>query len=182
MCSNWRRDVLRRIHTPHPSGSLEQVVHGGSLQQRSKANSLRSRRGSAEIVTLFQASSTLSWAYWRSELLQNFSHGPPSTSRSGRLVKPAGVLVRHLRPDIKKPPQWGGFFMYGGEGGIRTPDTGLGYTPLAGERLRPLGHLSGVCTCLWQMRNTLFNTFGQEYRRLLLTAPRFVGRHNNNTY
>ena len=30
----------------------------------------------------------------------------------------------------------------GGEGGIRTLDTGLGYTPLAGERLRPLGHLS----------------------------------------
>ena len=31
----------------------------------------------------------------------------------------------------------------GGEGGIRTLDTGLSpYTPLAGERLRPLGHLS----------------------------------------
>ena len=30
----------------------------------------------------------------------------------------------------------------GGEGGIRTRDTLLGYTPLAGERLRPLGHLS----------------------------------------
>ena len=30
----------------------------------------------------------------------------------------------------------------GGEGGIRTLDTGLGYTPLAGERLRPLGHLT----------------------------------------
>ena len=30
----------------------------------------------------------------------------------------------------------------GGEGGIRTLDTVLGYTPLAGERLRPLGHLS----------------------------------------
>ena len=30
----------------------------------------------------------------------------------------------------------------GGEGGIRTLDTGLGYTPLAGERLQPLGHLT----------------------------------------
>ena len=30
----------------------------------------------------------------------------------------------------------------GGEEGIRTLDTGLPYTPLAGERLRPLGHLS----------------------------------------
>ena len=32
--------------------------------------------------------------------------------------------------------------MHGGEGGIRTLDRGLAYTPLAGERLRPLGHLS----------------------------------------
>ena len=30
----------------------------------------------------------------------------------------------------------------GGEGGIRTLDTLLRCTPLAGERLRPLGHLS----------------------------------------
>ena len=32
----------------------------------------------------------------------------------------------------------------GGEEGIRTLDTLLTYTPLAGERLRPLGHLSGA--------------------------------------
>ena len=31
----------------------------------------------------------------------------------------------------------------GGEGGIRTLDTLLTYTPLAGERLQPLGHFSG---------------------------------------
>ena len=31
----------------------------------------------------------------------------------------------------------------GGEGGIRTLDTRLTYTPLAGERLQPLGHFSG---------------------------------------
>ncbi len=30
----------------------------------------------------------------------------------------------------------------GGEGGIRTLDRGLAYTPLAGERLQPLGHLT----------------------------------------
>ena len=30
----------------------------------------------------------------------------------------------------------------GGERGIRTLDRGLAYTPLAGERLQPLGHLS----------------------------------------
>jgi hypothetical protein len=34
----------------------------------------------------------------------------------------------------------------GGEGGIRTPDTGFGpYNGLANRRLQPLGHLSGVC-------------------------------------
>ena len=35
--------------------------------------------------------------------------------------------------------------IYGGERGIRTLDRGLTYTPLAGERLQPLGHLSGGC-------------------------------------
>ena len=30
----------------------------------------------------------------------------------------------------------------GGEGGIRTRDGLMAHTPLAGERLRPLGHLS----------------------------------------
>ena len=38
-----------------------------------------------------------------------------------------------------------GSFLYGldgGERGIRTLDRGLTYTPLAGERLQPLGHLS----------------------------------------
>src|SRR5690625_2197424 len=44
----------------------------------------------------------------------------------------------------KKTAHWGRF-LYGGEGGIRTLDTGLGYTPLAGERLQPLGHLSENC-------------------------------------
>ena len=33
---------------------------------------------------------------------------------------------------------------YGGEGGIRTLDGLLTHTPLAGARLRPLGHLSGL--------------------------------------
>ena len=40
-----------------------------------------------------------------------------------------------------------GSFLYGGERGIRTLDRGLTYTPLAGERLQPLGHLSGAAHC-----------------------------------
>ena len=37
-----------------------------------------------------------------------------------------------------------GFKKSGGEGGIRTPDTGVSpYNGLANRRLQPLGHLSG---------------------------------------
>ena len=35
-----------------------------------------------------------------------------------------------------------GHILTGGDGGIRTLDTRLTYTPLAGERLQPLGHVS----------------------------------------
>ncbi len=45
---------------------------------------------------------------------------------------------------IKKAPLWGAFFICGGERGIRTLDGLLTHTPLAGERLQPLGHLSGT--------------------------------------
>jgi hypothetical protein len=38
----------------------------------------------------------------------------------------------------------------GGERGIRTLDGLLAHTPLAGERLRPLGHLSEQCVGLYQ--------------------------------
>ena len=42
----------------------------------------------------------------------------------------------------KRPHKWRRLCLYGGEGGIRTLDTRLTYTPLAGERLQPLGHFS----------------------------------------
>ena len=44
----------------------------------------------------------------------------------------------------KKSPHRAGLFSDGGEGGIRTLDTLLTYTPLAGERLQPLGHFSEI--------------------------------------
>ena len=45
----------------------------------------------------------------------------------------------------KKGPAFGGAFcVYGGERGIRTLDGLLTHTPLAGERLQPLGHLSVI--------------------------------------
>ena len=39
-------------------------------------------------------------------------------------------------------------FEYGGERGIRTLDELLTHTPLAGERLQPLGHLSKIVSLL----------------------------------
>ena len=44
----------------------------------------------------------------------------------------------------------------GGEGGIRTLDTLLTYTPLAGERLQPLGHFtySYQLASYWITKNT----------------------------
>ena len=61
-----------------------------------------------------------------------------------RLVEPKGSHQSSLFPHKQKSPLKAGCFVYGGEGGIRTLDTLLTYTPLAGERLQPLGHFSGI--------------------------------------
>ena len=60
-----------------------------------------------------------------------------------RLVEPKGSHRSSLFQNKQKSPHKAGCFVYGGEGGIRTLDTLLTYTPLAGERLQPLGHFSG---------------------------------------
>ena len=62
---------------------------------------------------------------------------PVVEPRSGVLIPPADV--RHA----KKKPAFSCelFFKYGGEGGIRTPDT-LPYTHFPGVLLQPLGHLT----------------------------------------
>ncbi len=52
------------------------------------------------------------------------------------------VFINPLSPPDIKKPACAGVFMSGGERGIRTLDTLLTYTPLAGERFRPLSHLS----------------------------------------
>ncbi len=49
----------------------------------------------------------------------------------------------------------------GGEGGIRTLDTRLTYTPLAGERLQPLGHLS-----VFAAKHYLFNNVFATYKKI----------------
>ena len=58
------------------------------------------------------------------------------------LTRPASYS---FHSPTKKGPEGPDFIdRYGGERGIRTLDRGLTYTPLAGERLQPLGHLSGA--------------------------------------
>ena len=57
------------------------------------------------------------------------------------LLSNDGVEPNHPTAPYKKTGTWP-VVLYGGEGGIRTLDRGLAYTPLAGERLQPLGHLT----------------------------------------
>ena len=64
-------------------------------------------------------------------------------------------------------------FYNGGEGGIRTLDTRLTYTPLAGERLQPLGHFS-VFVAPFRRRETL-NSCYQRAMLVTLTG-RFTVR------
>ena len=73
--------------------------------------------------------------------------GPHPFGVAGKAVAPA-VLGSNRRlltktaliTNIKWPKM--GHLIFGGEGGIRTLDGLLTHTPLAGERLQPLGHLS----------------------------------------
>ncbi len=51
-------------------------------------------------------------------------------------------LINPLSTPQKSP--YSGALIHGGERGIRTLDGLLTHTPLAGERLQPLGHLSNA--------------------------------------
>ena len=68
----------------------------------------------------------------------------PAPPLSRRLVEPKGSNPAPvLANENKKGPEVPFYFHIGGEGGIRTLEGLLTLTPLAGVRLRPLGHLSG---------------------------------------
>ncbi len=73
--------------------------------------------------------------------------------RSGAAARhpsnPAFSCIEGSNPDSSgarhaKGATWTPLLESGGEGGIRTLDTGLPYTHFPGVRLRPLGHLSGL--------------------------------------
>ena len=73
----------------------------------------------------------------------------------------------------KKGPL-GPFFNNGGEGGIRTLDTRLTYTPLAGERLQPLGHFSRFVDFVRQSTSAREYHNRDELRYLNVTNCRFI--------
>ena len=69
--------------------------------------------------------------------------------------------IRQMQYAKKKPVlAYELFFKYGGEAGIRTPDT-LPYTHFPGVLLQPLGHLTILFCCL-----TAWGATGRYYREL----------------
>ena len=60
----------------------------------------------------------------------------------------SGILIPPQACNMQKKPAFSCelFFKYGGEGGIRTPDT-LPYTHFPGVLLQPLGHLTILFCC-----------------------------------
>ncbi len=64
----------------------------------------------------------------------------PLAGLSNRRVR----IIASLSAIHKKARHWPGFFVYGGEGGIRTLDTRNAYGSLAGNWFQPLTHLSGT--------------------------------------
>ncbi len=68
---------------------------------------------------------------------------PVVEPRSGVLIPPGGC---HMRKKKKPVLAYELFLKYGGEGGIRTPDT-LPYTHFPGVLLQPLGHLTILSCC-----------------------------------
>ena len=81
---------------------------------------------------------------------------PVVDPRSGPLHPPAGVQHAKKKPVLTYEL----FLEYGGEGGIRTPDT-LPYTHFPGVLLQPLGHLTILYCCL-----TAWGATGRYYREL----------------
>ena len=58
------------------------------------------------------------------------------------------------------------FFKYGGEGGIRTPDT-LPYTHFPGVLLQPLGHLTKLfcCQTSWGQRGATIGSWSKTVKK-----------------
>ncbi len=81
---------------------------------------------------------------------------PVVEPRSGIFTPPFSENIKEKSPYFRTSS----YLEYGGEGGIRTPDT-LPYTHFPGVLLQPLGHLTIFFCCL-----TVWGATGRYYREL----------------
>ncbi len=123
----------RQVTTPIPSQSMQVISTGDSFSTRP----CRPEQAGNETVPIMCQKNDMFWqcsACWGS-LCHFQSHSPDAISPQNM-----GKISMISKEN-------------GGEDGIRTHEGGLVPTPLAGERLKPLGHLStagyrrGVATC-----------------------------------
>ena len=82
---------------------------------------------------------------------------------------PCSLPYRQIKCEKKLALSYELFFKYGGEGGIRTPDT-LPYTHFPGVLLQPLGHLTKLFCRLtsWGQRALLQGVGVKRSRRILM--------------
>ncbi len=129
----WARNMRKKSSHVNASFSLNMAVRGGLTRFArpfGAARSLRSR--SVQLAA------------------------PAVEPRSGLLIPP--VSVQYAKKKLACECEL--LFEYGGEGGIRTPDT-LPYTHFPGVLLQPLGHLTILYCCL-----TAWGATGRYYREL----------------
>ena len=81
----------------------------------------------------------------RYTLNQSFGLPKSANIRVQKMLCMTSVCQKFLANVKNEVNKYGAFRgKTGGEGGIRTLDTLLTYTPLAGERFKPLSHLSNT--------------------------------------
>jgi hypothetical protein len=123
-----------------------QMADGSVAAILSGADATRARNSAAPVTPR----SPHAWALATTAITFEFNGGRHDLL-TGSVATPDGLeRGKHLLSKwwnvddciLPQDPDFIGIF-YGGEGGIRTLDGLLTHTPLAGARLRPLGHLSG---------------------------------------
>ncbi len=140
--------VPRSVRTPHTrkARSSERACKRktGTVSRACRHSNWRRSGDSESRCARFTSSAKAS-----SRFAENSPPGCfPGANRPHRFESPLRFLRakqnRHGFPCLRH-------FKTGGEVGIRTPDTLVGYTHLAGEHLRPLGHFSArdahFCAC-----------------------------------
>ena len=133
---NRAKELLIRIFTAI-TGAVFGVLPAGVRLRVARAQRSRVR----SVVQLFVDGSYR--ACGDADMPRGVFAPQPRVPHQGREDDDSGFPCQALAEEIGKP-SYEGLKCGGGELGIRTPDTLLGCTRLAGEHLRPLGQLSAV--------------------------------------